>query len=114
MDPIGFGLENFDVIGQWRDTEPVGKKNIPIKASATLVSGVKFKNLDELKELLQSQRHRLAEGVVESLLSYGLGRKNSFSDQDAVDSILQQAKKNDYRMRDLIFGIVDSEPFLNK
>jgi len=114
IDPIGFGLENFDVVGQWRDFEKVGDKKQRIKAGARLASGVKFSNLDELKKLLLTQRHRLAKGMIESLLSYGLGRNHSFSDQDAVNEILKQSKENEFRMRDLIIGIVSSEPFQSK
>jgi len=114
IDPIGFGLENYDVIGQWRDFEKVGRQKERIKAGATLVSGVKFSNLDELKKLLMTQRKSLAKGMIESLLSYGLGRNYSFSDQDAIDEILKQSKKTDYRMRDLIIGIVNSAPFQSK
>ena len=114
MDPLGFGLENFDVVGQWRDTEQVGKRELPIDPSATLISGVKFQNLDGLKALLMSQRHRLASGMVESLLAYGLGRENSFLDQEAVQRIIRETKEDDYPMRDLIFGVVNSEPFQSK
>jgi len=114
IDPIGFGLENYDVLGQWRDFENVGKKKLPIKAGATLVSGVKFSNLDELKKLLLTQRRNLAKEMVESLLSYGLGRNSSFSDQDAIDEILKQSKASNYQMRDLIIGIVNSKPFQSK
>ena len=114
MDPLGFGLENFDVVGQWRDAEQVGKRSLPIDPSATLISGVKFENLEGLKALLMSQQHRLATGMVKSLLAYGLGRENSFLDQESVQRIVRDTKKNDYPMRDLIFGVINSEPFQSK
>ena len=114
MDPLGFGLENFDVVGQWRDTEKVGDELLPIDPSATLITGVKFQNLEGLKKLLKSQEHRLASGMIESLLAYGLGRKTSFLDQETVQWIVRETKGNDYPMRDLIFGVVNSEPFQNK
>lgn len=102
------------MLGQWRDFENVGKKKFPIKAGAMLVSGVKFSNLDELKKLLLTQRRNLAKEMVESLLSYGLGRNSSFSDQDPIDEILKQSKASNYQMRDLIIGIVNSKPFQSK
>lgn len=114
IDPIGFGLENFDVVGQWRDFEKVGDKEIRIKARSTLVSGVKFSGLGELKELLTSQRHRLAKEMIESLLAYGLGRNKSFSDLDAIVKIFKQSREQNFQMRDMIIGIVNSEPFQSK
>ena len=114
MDPLGFGLENFDVVGKWRDFEKVGDKKIQIEAKATLVSGEKFSDLDGLRQLLMLQHRSLAKGMVESLLAYGLGRNNSFSDQDAIEEILRQTDKNNFLMRDLIISIVNSEPFQSK
>ena len=111
MDVIGFGLENYDAIGKWRSKEQVGKKMVPISPGGKLPGGRKFRDIDGLKhQLLQEEKH-LAKGMVESLLSYGLGRQIEFSDRDAVDRIHANLEPNKYSMRSMIQEIVASEMF---
>jgi hypothetical protein len=114
MDVIGFGLENFDTIGQWRDTERVGKKDVPIQTGGELPDGGKFANLNDLKRLLRDQDDQLAEELVESLLAYGLGRNIEFTDTDAVEDILTRLEPKQFRLRDMICEIAASPIFRSK
>ncbi|QDU93882.1 DUF1592 domain-containing protein [Lignipirellula cremea] len=114
MDVIGFGLENFDTIGAWRDTEKVGRKQVPIESGGTLPGGAAFQNIDDLKSLLLEQEDRLAEELVESLLAYSIGRPMEFSDADAISAILQNLADEDYRLRSMIHEIVSSPLFQTK
>ena len=114
MDVIGFGLENFDTIGQWRYTERVGKENVPIELGGQLPDGGEFTNLDDLKRLLLDHDDRLAEELVESLLAYGLGRNIEFTDADAVEVILTRIGPGQFRLRDMIREIAASPVFRSK
>jgi hypothetical protein len=109
MDPIGFALENFNAIGQWRTTE--GAANTVIDSSGILPDGTKFQGPAELRKILASKPDQLATIVTENLLTYALGRGVEYYDEPAVRKILRQAAPNRYRWSDLIFGIVASEPF---
>lgn len=114
MDIIGFGLENFDPTGIWRDTEIVGRKQVPIEPGGTLPDGAAFANVQELKRLLLDQEEQLAKELIESIMAYGLGRTIEFSDQDDVDELLQKLKGNDYRVRSMIKEIALSPLFRRK
>ena len=114
MDVIGFGLENFDTIGQWRDTERVGKEDVPIKPGGQLPDGGKFTNLDDLKHLLLDHDDQLAEELVESLLAYGLGRNIEFTDAGAVEAILAKLEPEQFRLRSMIREIAASPIFRSK
>jgi len=114
IDPIGFGLENFDAVGLWRDTELVGKKQIPVESSAELVSGAKFNNLRELQVLLNAKKSDLARHMIDSLLEYAIGRPVEFSDEDDIEKALEFAESRKLAMRDLIFIVVNSRTFRSK
>ncbi|NBS33200.1 MAG: DUF1592 domain-containing protein, partial [Planctomycetia bacterium] len=111
IDAIGFGLEHFDAIGRWRETERVGKKDLPIETAAALPSGARYANVQELKVLLGSQQHRLARELLESLLSYGLGRTVEFSDAVAVEEMLGELEPQQFPVRSMVHAIVASELF---
>ena len=111
MDVIGFGLENFDTIGQWRDTEKVGNKQVPIETGGTLPGGASFANVQELKKVLADQEDHLAKELVESILAYGLGRTVEFSDADDVEALLEKLKSDDYRVRSIIREVALSPLF---
>jgi len=111
MDVIGFGLENYDAIGKWRSKEQVGKKMVPISPGGKLPRGGKFRDVDGLKRQLLREEKHLARGMVESLLSYGLGRQIEFSDSDAVDRIHANLEDGKYSMRSMIQEIVASDLF---
>ena len=108
MDPIGLALENFNAIGQWRDEE--GGK--PIDSAGQLVTGEKFSNVMELKEILASSRKQdFYRCLTEKMLTYALGRGVEYYDAPTVDSILALLNRNEGTMVDLIYGIVESAPF---
>lgn len=114
MDVIGFGLENFDTIGRWRETERVGRKEVPIQPGGTLPGGAAFDDVSGLKAVLLEEKSQLAEELVESLLAYALGRTVEFSDADDVDQILQKLRANDYPLRSMILEITASRLFRTK
>lgn len=114
MDVIGFGLENFDVIGQWRDTETVGRKEVPIATGGTLPGGGAFADIEGLKAALLSEKDALARELVESLLAYSLGRTIEFSDADAIEAILDELKREDYPVRSMIHAVTASRLFHTK
>ena len=114
MDVIGFGLENFDVTGQWRDTETVGRKQVPIQSGGTLPDGSEFSDINGLKVVLLQQGTRLPEALVESLLAYGLGRTIEFSDSDAVQTILSHLSVDNYRVRSMIHEVASHPLFRMK
>jgi hypothetical protein len=109
MDPIGFALENFNAIGQWRTTE--GAANTVIDTSGVLPDGTKFQGPVELRKIFAGKPDQLATTVTEKLLTYALGRGVEYYDQPTVRKILRESAPNSYRWSDLIFGIVNSEPF---
>ncbi len=114
MDAIGFGLENFDTIGKWRDTETVGRREIPIETGGTIPGGGQFADLDGLKSVLMEQEEALAREMVESLLAYGLGRRIEFSDESAVDGLVGRLADDKFRVRSMIKEVVASDLFRSK
>ena len=114
MDVIGFGLENFDPTGRWRDTEKVGRKQVAIQPGGTLPDGGSFQTVTELKALLLEHQDDLAEELTESVLAYALGRTVEFSDVDDVQEILSILKGNNYRLRDLVRQVALSSLFRRK
>jgi hypothetical protein len=107
MDPLGFGLENFDAIGGWRSQD--GK--FPIDASGTLPDGRSFARPAELKAILKADRESFAECLTEKLLTYSLGRGLENYDRRTVKTIAAQLVANDYRFSSLVLEIVNSAPF---
>ena len=108
MDPIGFGLENYDASGAWREQE--GK--FPIDASGTLPSGKSFNGPGELKTVLKSQPELFARNLTEKMLTYALGRGLESYDRSAVNEIEQRLAANGYRFSTLVMEVVKSRPFL--
>jgi hypothetical protein len=109
IDPLGFALENFDVIGGWRTIDEAGK---PVDASGATVGGDRVDGLDGLRALLLARPEQFPRTVTEKLLSYALGRRIEYSDQPAVRKIVRDAAAGGYRWSSLILGIVESPPFL--
>lgn len=106
MDPWGFALENFDVVGKWRTRDEGGT----IDSSARLPNGETFSGPEGLKRVLLS-RPAFVEATVTRLLTYALGRKLDSRDQPAIRGILRQTEAGGYRFQDLIEAIVNSVPF---
>ena len=107
IDPLGFALENFDVIGRWRDQDEGSK----IDASGVLPSGETFSGPEGLKKMLLDRSDEFARGAVERLMTYALGRELDARDQPAVRQILRSTEANRYRFSDVVLAIVRSVPF---
>jgi Protein of unknown function (DUF1592)/Protein of unknown function (DUF1588)/Protein of unknown function (DUF1585)/Protein of unknown function (DUF1587)/Protein of unknown function (DUF1595)/Planctomycete cytochrome C len=107
MDPIGFSLENFDLIGRWRTTD----SGFPIDATGALVDGTKLDGPASLREALLSRSDRFVSTLTEKLMVYALGRGLKYTDMPAVRAVTREAAKSDNRFSSLILGIVKGEPF---
>jgi Protein of unknown function (DUF1592)/Protein of unknown function (DUF1588)/Protein of unknown function (DUF1585)/Protein of unknown function (DUF1595)/Protein of unknown function (DUF1587)/Planctomycete cytochrome C len=111
LDPIGFGLENFDAIGQWRDRDDSGG---PIDAAGELPGGKHFASPRELKTIIAARKDALARNVTEKLLAYALCRQLEGYDEIVVDHLVETIAKDGYRMQTLITEIVTSYPFTHR
>ena len=107
LDPLGFGLENFNAIGQWRSQD--GK--FPVDSSGTLPDGRSFNGPRELKVILNGDRDAFTRGLTEKLLTYALGRGAERYDRPVVKKIAARVAANDYRFSSLALEIVNSLPF---
>jgi mono/diheme cytochrome c family protein len=129
IDPPGFALENFDVIGGWRENyRSVGKgdavvlngrkmrylKGPPVDAADVLPDGQRFRNIDEFKQLLLKDKDQLARALAEKLLSYATGASPETSNKGDIDAIVDGARKKNYGLRSLVHEIVQSKMFQNK
>jgi mono/diheme cytochrome c family protein len=111
LDPIGFGLENFDAIGRWRDRDDAGGA---IDAAGELPGGRHFTSPKELKTIIAARKDDLARNVTEKLLAYALCRQLEGYDEIVVDHLMETIVKDDYRMQTLITEIVTSYPFTHR
>jgi hypothetical protein len=107
MDPLGFSLENFDVIGRWRTRDDGGE----IDASGKLPNGETFSGPSGLKSLLLGHEDQFVSATVTRLLTYALGRELDARDQPAIRQIMRETEAGRYRFQDLIIAIVKSVPF---
>jgi hypothetical protein len=107
MDPLGFGLENFNAIGAWRTEE--GK--FPVDASGSLPDGRSFQTPAELKTILKADRDVFVRGLTEKLLMYALGRGLERYDRPVVTEIAAKLPSADYKFSYLVLEIVNSLPF---
>jgi hypothetical protein len=108
MDPIGFALENYNGIGEWRTKE--GSSDID--ASGKLPDGTKFSGPSGLKgTMITLKREEFAGTITEKLLMYALGRGLEYYDQPTVRAILRETSAGDYRLKDLIEAVAMSTPF---
>jgi len=108
IDPLGFTLENFDVIGGWRTTDEAGK---PVDASGTTASGAKIEGLAGLRKMLLDDPEQFPRTVSEKLLAYALGRRIEYYDRPTVRKIVRDAAANQYRWSSIVLGIVQSPAF---
>ncbi|GAB5404895.1 MAG: DUF1588 domain-containing protein [Aureliella sp.] len=111
LDPIGFGLENFDAIGRWRDTDINGE---PIDASGVLPDGKSFSTPAELKTMVSGRLDDFARNLTEKLLAYALCRSLEGYDEIVVDDMMTRIVQNDYRMQELVTEVVTSYPFTHR
>jgi len=110
MDALGFGFENFDAVGIWREKD--GQH--AIDASGELPAGDKFNGPVELVQILKARKRQFSRALAEKMLTYALGRGLSYYDRCAVDDILKRLSRNDYRFSELVLGITHSRPFLKR
>jgi hypothetical protein len=110
MDPIGFGLENYDAVGAWRTMDG----RFPIESSGTLPGGQTFSGSKALKAILKGQSDQFVRNVTEKLLTYSLGRGLERFDRPTVDAISRQVAANDYKFSSLVLEVVKSTPFRMK
>ncbi len=109
IDPLGFALENFDVIGGWRTTDESGQ---PVDATGTTASGARIEGLAGLRALLLDNPEQFPRTVTEKLLAYAIGRRLEYYDRPTVRTIVRDAANDGYRWSSLIVGIVKSPTFL--
>jgi len=110
MDPVGFSLENFDLIGEYRSDDG----GVPVNASGRLADGTALDGPASLRKALLDRRGAVASTATEKLLTYALGRHVEYFDMPAVRTIVRDAARQDYRFSSLITGIVKSVPFQMK
>jgi hypothetical protein len=110
MDPLGFSLENFDAVGQWRNADDGSK----IDPSGTLFNGAKVDGPVELGAMLTSNPEIFSSVMTEKLMTYALGRGVEYTDMPTVRAILRDAARDNYRFSSIVLGIVKSNPFDSK
>ena len=108
IDPVGFALENFSAIGQWRSFEGEGE---PIDSSGALPGAGEFRGVTGLEDALLSRPEMFTGALTEKLLTFGLGRGIEYYDAPAVRKIVRDAAKDRYRFSSIILGVVKSTPF---
>jgi len=109
IDPLGFSLENFDVVGGWRTINEAGK---PVDASGTTAGGMKIDGLSGLRAALLKDPEQFPRTVTEKLMAYALGRRLEYYDEPSVRKIVRDAAAKQYRWSSLIVGIAESPAFL--
>ncbi len=129
IDPPGFALESFDVIGGWREnyrttangtTVVLDGRKMPylngpkVELGDVLPDGRSFRDVDEFKQLLLRDKDQLARALTEKLLTYATGAKPEAADQPAIETIVRKARAQNYGLRTLIHEIVQSPLFSNK
>jgi hypothetical protein len=111
LDPIGFGLENFDAIGRWREKDDSGGA---IDAAGELPGGKTFASPKELKAIIAARKEDLARNFIEKLMAYALCRQLKGYDEIVVDQLMKTISEDGFRMQTLITEIILSYPFLNR
>jgi len=103
IDPLGFALENYDLLGRWRDNYRTG---LPVDASGKLFGKHDFKDVVGFKDAVLAEKDVFAKAFIKHVLSYGLGRQLTLADRIAAEEIAKASKKDDYKMRAIIKNIV--------
>ena len=120
IDPIGFGLENFDAAVLWRDKElveimqgrrVVKSKRFAIDPSGTLPDGTAFRSFHEMRKQIAKREEDFARGFTENLIEYGLGRPFGFADLNLADSILRTSAAKDYATSEFVHALIQSRAF---
>jgi len=111
LDPIGFGLENFDAIGRWREKNDQG---LAIDSAGKLPDGKEFSTPAELKRLLAKREADLARNLTERLMAYALGRQLEGYDDVVIDQLMVKIAADNYRMRTIITEVITSYLFTHR
>ncbi|MBU6301307.1 MAG: DUF1592 domain-containing protein [Verrucomicrobia bacterium] len=126
IDPIGFGLENFDAAGQWRTEEsytaldangkpdPKSTKRWPIDPASAFHKGPSFTDFFSLRDIIDTKSDAFARSFSEALIEFALGRPIGFCDEPLIDDLITQASKKDLAMREFIHALVSSKEFHTK
>jgi len=129
IDPPGFALETFDVIGGWRDFyrgtrgKPVALANYPgrtifraldVEKGGETPAGKPFKDIDDYKQVLLADKDQLARNLAQKLIIYGTGAEIQFADREVVEQLVAKSREKNYAFRTLIHEVVQSRVFLNK
>ena len=109
IDPLGFALENFDVIGGWREHDEVGNL---VDSGGSYPGGVEFSGFADLRNWMMDRPEQFSHTLTEKLMTYALGRRIEFYDQPVIRKIVSDAADQNYSWSSLITGIVMSPPFL--
>jgi hypothetical protein len=107
MDPVGFSLENFDLVGRWRSTD----NGMPIDTTSTMVDGTYVDGPASLRAALLARPDAFMTSISERLLTYALGREVEHYDGPAVRRIIEQAQSRGFTMAALVEAVVMSDPF---
>ncbi|MEQ8315243.1 MAG: DUF1592 domain-containing protein [Gammaproteobacteria bacterium] len=108
IDPIGFALENFDVIGAWREFDEAGN---PVDPNGNYPGGVEFTGFADLRDWMLERPDQFAHTLTEKLMTYALGRRVEYYDQPVIRQIVRDAAEQDYRWSAIIMGIATSPSF---
>lgn len=111
IDPLGFGLENFDAIGRWRDRDVNGK---PVDSLAVLPGDIRFSTPAELKDQLLSSDELFLRNLSRRMLSYALGRQLEYYDEPVVSELVSDLRGHQLKLRSLVSAIVRSHPFQHR
>lgn len=111
LDPIGFGLENFDAIGRWRDRDESGG---PIDATGELPGNRHFKTPAELKRIIAGRKADFSRNLTSKMMAYALCRQLEGYDDVVIDQLADTIAGDGYRMQTLVVGVVTSYPFMHR
>ena len=123
MDPLGIALENFDVMGRWRDqytdvSNYTANKNkgqrFPVDTRTAHMDGRAFEGPQGLKKILMEDKETFSRAFIENILSYAMARELTFSDRTNINQLYEQSAKNDFRLRDILLAIVSAESFTKR
>ena len=123
MDPLGIALENFDVMGRWRDqytdvsNYTSNKKKgelFPVDTRTVHMDGRAFEGPQGLKKILMEDKDKFSRAFLENLLSYAMARELTFLDRDQIDQLYERSAEKDFRLRDILLEIVSSDEFTRR
>jgi len=109
MDPLGFALENYNAVGQFRSLDPDTRD--PVDASGVLPDGTAVAGIADLRRALTARPEQFVQALTENLMTFALGRKLDYRDMPTVRAIVHNAEQDDYRFASLVLGIVSSDAF---